>query len=235
MQKKLNFGQNLQDLRVVGLGASVKYQETIFSIFNPFNIISKIRDVIHPPIKDILNGFEGSVKPGEMLLVLGRPGSGCSTFLKVLANERKGYKYIFGDVSYDGISPTIMNNRYRGDIAYVPEDDIHFPSLTVRQTLVRSYFMMIHQVDWIFSQAISTAARAPRLRVGGQSRNQYINNIVDILGKLFGLTHAFNTPVGDENIRGISGGEKKRVSIAETLSTRVRLASWDKYEESFKP
>lgn len=75
---------------------------------------------------------------------------------------------------------------------------------------------------------VSTAARVPRLRVGGQSRKQYINNIVDILGKLFGLTHVFDTPVGDENIQGISGGEKKRVSIAETLSTRVRLASWDK-------
>ncbi|GJJ10736.1 hypothetical protein Clacol_004963 [Clathrus columnatus] len=195
----------LQDLQVVGLGASVKYQETIFSLFSPFNIADKIRNKIHPPVKDILTGFEGSVKPGEMLLVLGRPGSGCSTFLKVLANERKGFEHVYGEISYDGISPTTMERHYRGDIAYVPEDDIHFPSLT----------------------EVSTAARAPRLRIGGQTRKQYINNMVDILGKLFGLTHAFNTPIGDENIHGISGGEKKRVSIAETLSMRVRLASWD--------
>lgn len=120
----------------MGLGASTKYQDTVFSLFNPLNFASRIRDVFHPPVKDILDGFEGSVKPGEMLLVLGKPGSGCSTLLKVLANERKGYKYIYGDISYDGISPSAMEKRYRGDIAYVPEDDFHFPSLTVRQTLV---------------------------------------------------------------------------------------------------
>ena len=52
--------------------------------------------------------------------------------------------------------------------------------------------------------------------------------MVDTLGMVFGLTHAFNTPVGDENIRGVSGGEKKRVSISEMMSMRVRLACWDK-------
>lgn len=41
------------------------------------------------------------------------------------------------------------------------------------------------------------------------------------------IEHTKNTPVGDEHVRGISGGERKRVSIAEVLATRASFACWD--------
>ncbi|KAJ5287464.1 CDR ABC transporter [Penicillium angulare] len=44
--------------------------------------------VAKPELRAILDGFTGCVRPGEMLLVLGRPGSGCSSFLKVIGNQR---------------------------------------------------------------------------------------------------------------------------------------------------
>jgi ATP-binding cassette subfamily G (WHITE) protein 2 (SNQ2) len=69
--------------------------------------------------------------------------------------------------------------------------------------------------------------RAPQQRLDQQTRSQYTNTIVDILTTIFGLRHARNTPVGDAAIRGVSGGEKKRVSIAEALASRMRLGSWD--------
>lgn len=53
--------------------------------------------------------------------------------------------------------------------------------------------------------------------------------MVETLATVFGLRHTFKTPVGDHTIRGVSGGEKKRVSIAEMLATRVRIGCWDKY------
>lgn len=188
-------------------------------------MIQKIR---HPPVKDILSGFEGVVRPGEMLLVLGRPGSGCTSLLKVLANQRTSFHAVEGEVSYDGITPEYMAKHYRGDLGYSPEDDVHFPSLTVRQTLVHFICSLSWTLLTFFLQNVSAAARTPHKRVEGCSREKYVDSVVNALGTVLGLTHVFNTPVGDENIRGVSGGEKKRVSIAEMMSTYVRLASWDK-------
>lgn len=56
-----------EDLRVVGLGASASYQPTLGSTLNPFNKLAAINSVRHPPVRDILSGFEGVVRPGEML------------------------------------------------------------------------------------------------------------------------------------------------------------------------
>lgn len=58
---------------------------------------------------------KGCVRPGEMLLVLGRPGSGCSTFLKVLGNQRAGYEAIDGTVEYGGTDSETMAKQYRSE------------------------------------------------------------------------------------------------------------------------
>lgn len=50
-----------------------------------------------------------------MLLVLGRPGSGCSTFLKVIGNQRSGYESVEGDVEYGGTDSTAMAKKYRSE------------------------------------------------------------------------------------------------------------------------
>lgn len=70
-----------------------------------------------------------------MLLVLGRPGSGCSTFLKAVANKRGGFAGVEGEVSYGGIPAKEQAKHYRGEVNYNEEDDLHFPTLTVEQTL----------------------------------------------------------------------------------------------------
>jgi ATP-binding cassette subfamily G (WHITE) protein 2 (SNQ2) len=56
-----------KDLKVVGLGASTSYQPTLGSVINPLNLLETINSIRHPAIKDILSGFEGVVRPGEML------------------------------------------------------------------------------------------------------------------------------------------------------------------------
>ena len=142
---------------------------------------------------------------------MGRPGSGCTTLLKTLANLRGEYHAVKGDVFYDSISPEDVRNHVRGDVQYCPEDDIHFPTLTVDQTL-----------------AFAAKTRAPRVRISN-STEEYTKLVTDMLTTTFGLNHAKNTLIGSAAIHGISGGEKKRVSIAEVLATRSCITAWDKF------
>ncbi|KAJ6160946.1 ABC multidrug transporter atrF [Penicillium chermesinum] len=144
-----------------------------------------------PDIRTILDDFTGCVRPGEMLLVLGRPGSGCSTFLKVLGNQRSGYESIEGDVHYGGTDSETMTKDYRSEVSYNPEDDLHYATLTVRETLLF---------------ALKTRTPDQQSRIPGESRKDYQETFLSAIAKLFWIEHALGTKVGNELIRGISGG-----------------------------
>lgn len=64
---KRELGVSFENLRVVGLGASATYQPTLGSMLNPLNLLEKINSIRHPAVRDILSGFDGVVRPGEML------------------------------------------------------------------------------------------------------------------------------------------------------------------------
>lgn len=87
-------GQNLgivfKNLNVYGSGAALQFQDTVDSMLTaPVRIPQMIRES-HAPKRRILKDFNGLVKKGELLLVLGRPGSGCSTMLKTITGELHG-------------------------------------------------------------------------------------------------------------------------------------------------
>ena len=130
----------------------------------------------------------------------------------MLANQRDEYYAVKGDVKYDSLTPEDVNKHYRGDVQYCPEDDVHFPTLTVEETL-----------------SFAAKTRTPRTRALGETREEHVATAVELLTTIFGLKHVRGTPVGDASIRGVSGGEKKRVSITESLATLSKLNSWDKY------
>ena len=115
-----------------------------------------------------------------------------------------------GDVHYDSFTPEYIAKHHRGDVVYSPEDDIHFPTLTVEETL-----------------HFAAKMRTPHNRVKGP-RSYYVTIVNDMAQTIFGLRHVKNTPVGDAAIRGVSGGEKKRVSISEAFTLRSRISAWDK-------
>ncbi|WWD20474.1 hypothetical protein CI109_104950 [Kwoniella shandongensis] len=166
----------------------------------------------------LLNEFSGLVKAGEMMLVVGRPGSGCSTFLKVLSGHRSGYAGVDGTVRYGSIEAGKGMRPYKGSVIFNSEEDVHDANLLVGRTLD-------------FALRMSTPAANARLpnENGGPAmrRKEYQDKSKRELMKMFGLEHAHDTKVGDQYVRGVSGGEKKRVSIAEVLTTKASVQMWD--------
>ncbi|KAI4177704.1 MAG: hypothetical protein LQ343_000167 [Gyalolechia ehrenbergii] len=217
-EKTRHVGLMFKNLTVKGMGLGAALQPTLSDPFLGLprfltKLFSKGQSASSkPPIRTILNDFTGCVRPGEMLLVLGRPGSGCSTFLKVLANQRFGFESITGDVTYGGTDAKEMGKNYRGEIVYNPEDDLHYATLSVKNTL---------------AFALKTRTPGKESRNEGESRADYVNEFLRVVAKLFWIEHTLGTKVGDEFVRGVSGGEKKRVSIAEAMITRASTQCWD--------
>jgi ATP-binding cassette subfamily G (WHITE) protein 2 (SNQ2) len=165
-----------------------------------------------PSTKTILNKFTGCIKPGEMLLVLGRPGAGVSTFLKVIGNQRNGFERVEGKVTYGGESSETMASGFRSEILYNPEADLHYATLKVKDTL---------------QFALRSRAPAPHSRTDGETQEDYVREFFQMATKVFWIEHTMETIVGNEFKRGVSGGEKKRVSIAEALVTKATTQCWD--------
>jgi ATP-binding cassette subfamily G (WHITE) protein 2 (PDR) len=114
------------------------------------------------------------------------------------------------NVALLGISATEMNTSFRGEAIYTAETDIHFPNLSVGDTL-----------------SFAAQARAPRNRLPGVTRAHYGEHMRDVVMALYGLGHTINTRVGNDFVRGVSGGERKRVSIAEATLSGSPLQCWD--------
>ena len=206
--RKSRAGFAFKDLNVSGTGSALSLQSDVASILMaPFRLNEYVQ-FGHKPHKMIIQNFDGVVKSGEMLIVLGRPGSGCSTFLKTICGELTGLELEKGStVHYNGIPQERMVKEFKGEVTYNQEVDKHFPHLTVGETL-----------------EFAAAARTPHSRVRGISRGTFIKHMVKVVMTVFGLSHTRNTKVGNEYIRGVSGGERK-VTILFNLSEGLVLIS----------
>ena len=69
--------------------------------------------------------------------------------------------------------------------------------------------------------------KVPGKRPGGVSATEFKEKVVDLLLRMFNIEHTRNTVVGNSFVRGISGGERKRVSIAEMMVTGGAVCSHD--------
>jgi len=89
--------------------------------FIVWNIVSKFLPKRAQATHPILHSSSGVLKPGEMCLVLGCPGAGCTTFLKTMANQREEYAAVNGHVLYAGLDANTMKKAYKGEVVYNEE------------------------------------------------------------------------------------------------------------------
>lgn len=205
-------GVAFRNLNVHGYGAATDYQKDVANTtLEIVGLFKKLFGLSKPRRIDILRDFEGLVRSGEMLVVLGPPGSGCSTFLKTLTGETHGFVVDDGsELNYQGVPAKHMHKYFKGEATYVAEVDVHFPMLTVGNTL-----------------EFAAKARAPRHIPGGLSKKEFALHLRDVVMATFGISHTSNTRVGNDFVRGVSGGERKRVTIAEAILSGAPLQAWD--------
>jgi len=152
---------------------------------------------------DVLHPVSGVLLAGTSTLVLGNPGSGKTTLLKALAAREVttgGAVVRYNGASTADLSAAGVNTGKL--IAYAPQDDTHEPLLTVRET-------------FDFAAASCLAA------VGTAVLN--VQTVIDVLG----LAECENVVIGNDMTRGISGGQKKRVTIGEALLSGSRVLALD--------
>ncbi|PIA54230.1 hypothetical protein AQUCO_00900643v1 [Aquilegia coerulea] len=151
-------------------------------------VLKSVRTTIE---KDILHGITGSASPGEMLALMGPSGSGKTTLLNLLGGRL--------DRSLPGGSITYNDQPYskslKRRIGFVTQDDVLFPHLTVRETLTY----------------------AARLRLPKTlTKQQKAERALDVISEL-GLERCQDTMIGGSFVRGVSGGERKRVAIGNEI------------------
>lgn len=155
------------------------------------------------PARDLLHAVSGRASPGRVLAVMGPSGSGKTTLLNALAGRLPYAKAIAlsGEICVNGKSITEGNHTP----AYVTQDDLFFSQLTVKETLQMAAKMRL-PADMDESERVA---------------------FVEALIRRLGLVGVTETAVGNDKTRGISGGEKKRLSLGCELISTPRLIMCD--------
>lgn len=155
--------------------------------------------------KVILHGVSGYVRPGTMLAVMGSSGAGKTTLLNLLAGRMTSSKgaYGLGEVYVNG-KPRDYTT-FKKLSAYVLQDDDMFAELTVEEQLT-------------YAALLRLPADMPR-----KKKLARVQRVIQELG----LTKVKNTMIGNQLVRGVSGGERKRVNIGTELVTDPSLLFLD--------
>ncbi|KAK1942667.1 ABC transporter G family member 36 [Phytophthora citrophthora] len=177
----------------------------------------------HTVTKRILRGVSGVLKPGTITLVLGQPGSGKSSLMKLLSGRFPKDKNVSfeGEVTYNGTPAGDLHKRLPQLVSYVPQRDKHYPELTVKETLEFAHAACGGELSE--RAASHLVSGTPDENAEALKAAQALTKFhPDVVIQQLGLENCQNTIVGDAMLRGVSGGERKRVTTGE-------MAFGDKY------
>ncbi|RAW41801.1 hypothetical protein PC110_g1967 [Phytophthora cactorum] len=166
--------------------------------------------------RQILKNVTGAFTPGSMTLLLGRSGSGKSVLLKLLSglNVASTSVTLDGEVSYNGLSRDELKAQLPQCVSYVPQQDMHLPVMTVKETLDFAFECCAINAD---AKPVGAVYKSPASEYPLALPTTYLGGERDpvTVTRELGLTRCQGTIVGDERMRGVSGGEKKRVTTGE--------------------
>ncbi|KAF3332890.1 pleiotropic drug resistance protein 3-like isoform X3 [Carex littledalei] len=172
----------------------------------------------------ILHDVSGIIKPCRMTLLLGPPGSGKTTLLLALAGKLGSDLKVSGKVTYNGHE---MNEFVpERTSAYISQHDLHIGELTVRETLAFSarcqgvgsrYNMLTELLRREKAANIKPDPDIDLLMKASAMGGQEATVVTDYIIKILGLDICADIMVGNDMIRGISGGQRKRVTTGEML------------------
>ncbi|KAJ1933729.1 hypothetical protein GGF37_006625, partial [Kickxella alabastrina] len=154
-------------------------------------------------VKSILRGISGQAKSGEAIALIGSSGAGKTTLLNALSGRIVGGE-LTGKILFRGNKRN--PDTFKRLTAYVQQDDLMHSLLTVHETL--SY---------------ASKLRLPNTNYTPEQKAERVNIVIQQLR----LENARNTRIGDAATRGVSGGERKRVSIGTELLTDPQLLFLD--------
>ncbi|XP_022948217.1 ABC transporter G family member 31-like isoform X1 [Cucurbita moschata] len=173
----------------------------------------------------ILSDVSGLVKPGRMTLLLGPPGSGKSTLLQFLAGKLDRNLKKSGNITYNG--HRLHEFCVQRTSAYISQSDDHLPELTVRETL--DFAARCQGASESFAEYLKELSRLEKERkirpspdidafmkassVGGKKHSV----LTDYILKVLDLDICSQTLVGSDMVRGVSGGQRKRVTSGEMI------------------
>ncbi|XP_020531339.1 ABC transporter G family member 39 isoform X2 [Amborella trichopoda] len=183
---------------------------------------------------NILKRVNGIVKPSRMTLVLGPPSSGKTTLLQALAGKLDPNLRVRGKVTYNG--KDLRDFEPLRTCSYVGQHDLHNGRMTVRETLDFSCRLLGNETQ---SEMLAEICR--REKALGITPHPEIDTfmkanleedkgrslVIDHILKVLGLENCADTIVGDQMQRGISGGQKKRLTIGEMLVGSARVFFMD--------
>ncbi|KAL2927174.1 Pleiotropic drug resistance protein 1 [Bienertia sinuspersici] len=172
----------------------------------------------------ILHDVSGVIKPNRMTLLLGPPSSGKTSLLLALSGKLDKALKVTGKVTYNGHE---MNEFVpQRTAAYISQHDVHIGEMTVRETL--AYAARFQGVGYRYEMLAELSRREKEANIkpdrdidlymkASANEDEEENVITDYILKILGLEVCADTMVGDEMIRGISGGQRKRVTTGEML------------------